>query len=128
MAWNPRGAHLLLQIRPRVCNGEWEATCREWYSAFRAAAQPMAACPSSIKRSRVATSFARQLHIHPHQSMVGAGEGADAVQAKEWVVGSRPEDRGSRNLQIFTRQYIVRWNVRMASKLMGCWEKTAMPN
>jgi hypothetical protein len=29
MAWTPRGAHLLLQIRTRVLNGDWEATCRE---------------------------------------------------------------------------------------------------
>jgi hypothetical protein len=43
MAWTPRGAHLLLQIRTRVLNGEWEATFREWYPGFRAAPQPMAA-------------------------------------------------------------------------------------
>jgi hypothetical protein len=29
MAWTPRGAHLLLQIRMRVLNGDWEATVRE---------------------------------------------------------------------------------------------------
>ena len=29
-AWTPRGAHLLLQIRPRVLTGDWEATFREW--------------------------------------------------------------------------------------------------
>ena len=43
MAWTPRGAHLLLQIRTRVLNGDWEATFREWYPGFRAAPQPMAA-------------------------------------------------------------------------------------
>jgi hypothetical protein len=43
MAWTPRGAHLLLQIRTRVLNGDWEATFREWYRGFRAAPQPMAA-------------------------------------------------------------------------------------
>jgi hypothetical protein len=42
MAWTPRGAHLLLQIRTRVLNGDWEATFREWYPGFRAAPQPMA--------------------------------------------------------------------------------------
>ena len=31
MAWTPRGAHLLLQIRTRVLNGDCEATFREWY-------------------------------------------------------------------------------------------------
>jgi len=43
MAWTPRGAHLLLQIRTRVLNGDWEATFREWYPGFRAVPQPMAA-------------------------------------------------------------------------------------
>jgi hypothetical protein len=43
MAWTPRGAHLLLQIRTRVLNGDWEATFREWYPGFRAAPQQMAA-------------------------------------------------------------------------------------
>jgi hypothetical protein len=43
MAWTPRGAHLLLQIRTRVLNGDWEATCREWYPGFRVAPQPAAA-------------------------------------------------------------------------------------
>jgi hypothetical protein len=43
MAWTQRGAHLLLQIRTRVLNGDWEATFREWYPGFRAVPQPMAA-------------------------------------------------------------------------------------
>jgi hypothetical protein len=43
MAWTPRGAHLLLQIRTRVLNSDWEATCREWYPEFRVAPQPVAA-------------------------------------------------------------------------------------
>jgi hypothetical protein len=34
--WAPRGAHLLLQIRTCVLNGDWEATFREWYPWFRA--------------------------------------------------------------------------------------------
>jgi hypothetical protein len=43
MAWTQRGAHLLLQIRTRVLNGDWEATFREWYPGFRASPQQMAA-------------------------------------------------------------------------------------
>ena len=43
MACTPRGAHLLLQIRTRVLNGDWEATFREWYPGFRATPQPVAA-------------------------------------------------------------------------------------
>ena len=35
MAWTQRGAPLLLQIRTRVLNGDWEATFREWYPGFR---------------------------------------------------------------------------------------------
>jgi hypothetical protein len=56
MGWTPRGAHLLLQIRTRVLNGEWEAPFREWYPGFHAAPQPMAACPPRIKRSPCRTS------------------------------------------------------------------------
>jgi hypothetical protein len=43
MAWTPRGAHLLLQIRTRVLNGDWEETFLAWYPGFRATPQPMAA-------------------------------------------------------------------------------------
>jgi hypothetical protein len=43
MQWSKRGAHLLLQIRTRVLNGEWEETFRTWYPGFRAHAQPVAA-------------------------------------------------------------------------------------
>jgi hypothetical protein len=35
MQWTPRGAHLLLQIRTRVLNEEWEHTFRRWYPGFR---------------------------------------------------------------------------------------------
>lgn len=35
MQWTPRGAHLLLQIRTRVLNKEWEDTFRHWYPGFR---------------------------------------------------------------------------------------------
>jgi hypothetical protein len=35
MGWSQRGAHLLLQIRTRVLDEEWETTFRSWYPAFR---------------------------------------------------------------------------------------------
>ena len=43
MRWSQRGAHLLLQIRTRVLNGDWEATFRQWYPGFRAHTTPVAA-------------------------------------------------------------------------------------
>jgi hypothetical protein len=43
MRWSKRGTHLLLQIRTRVLNGEWEDTFRTWYPGFRAHAMPRAA-------------------------------------------------------------------------------------
>ena len=43
MRWSQRGAHLLLQIRTRVLNGEWEETFRQWYPGFRTQRQPAAA-------------------------------------------------------------------------------------
>ena len=39
MRWSQRGAHLLLQIRTRALNGDWEATFRQWYPEFRAHAK-----------------------------------------------------------------------------------------
>ena len=42
MQWTHRGAHLLLQTRTRVVNGELAATFRKWYPAMRDnAAQPI---------------------------------------------------------------------------------------
>ena len=43
MRWSQRGARLLLQIRTRVLNGEWEATFRQWYPGFRAHTTPVMA-------------------------------------------------------------------------------------
>jgi hypothetical protein len=43
MAWTQRGAHLLLQIRTRVLNGDWEATFREWYPGFRTSSEQVVA-------------------------------------------------------------------------------------
>ena len=43
MRWSQRGAHLLLQIRTRVLNGDWEATFRQWYPGFRAHTTAVAA-------------------------------------------------------------------------------------
>src|SRR5262249_16351283 len=40
-----RGSHLLLQVRTRVLNGEWEETFHTWYPGFRQQAQSAAACP-----------------------------------------------------------------------------------
>ena len=34
MQWTPRGAHLLLQTRTRVLNGELESRFRTWYPGF----------------------------------------------------------------------------------------------
>lgn len=36
MQWSQRGAHLLLQIRTRVLNNDWEAIFHNWYPGFRA--------------------------------------------------------------------------------------------
>ena len=35
MQWTPEGAHLLLQVRTQVLNGDWETTFRTWYPGFR---------------------------------------------------------------------------------------------
>jgi hypothetical protein len=35
MQWTERGAHLLMQTRTRVLNGELEETFRRWYPKFR---------------------------------------------------------------------------------------------
>ena len=35
MQWSPKGAHLLLQMRTRVLNGELEQMFRVWHPGFR---------------------------------------------------------------------------------------------
>ena len=43
MRWTPRGAHLLLQTRTKVLNGDLEDTFRRWYPAFRGKTEAKAA-------------------------------------------------------------------------------------
>jgi hypothetical protein len=43
MQWTPRGAHLLLQTRTKVLNGDLEQTFRRWYPAFRHEPEGLAA-------------------------------------------------------------------------------------
>jgi hypothetical protein len=43
MRWTPRGAHLLLQTRIKVLNGDLEDTFRRWYPAFRSKTEAKAA-------------------------------------------------------------------------------------
>jgi hypothetical protein len=45
MGWSQRGAHLLLQIRTRVLDEEWENTFRRWYPDFRPQGQVKKADP-----------------------------------------------------------------------------------
>jgi hypothetical protein len=43
MRWTLVGAHLLLQIRIQVLNGDWRATLSRWYPAMKAAPEKKAA-------------------------------------------------------------------------------------
>lgn len=43
MRWTPRGAHLLLQTRTKVLNGDLEKTFRGWYPTFRCEAEALPA-------------------------------------------------------------------------------------
>jgi hypothetical protein len=43
MRWTEAGAHLLLQIRTQVLNGEWRATLSRWYVGMTATPQMKAA-------------------------------------------------------------------------------------
>ena len=45
--------------------------------------------------------------IHPHQSMVRAGEGEGAHQREERVVTERPEDTRIEDAQLLARQHII---------------------
>ena len=31
MRWTPQGAHLLIQVRAQVLNGEWGSKLKQWY-------------------------------------------------------------------------------------------------
>lgn len=35
MQWSKQGAHLLIQVRAKVVNGEFRQTFQEWYKDFR---------------------------------------------------------------------------------------------
>jgi hypothetical protein len=43
MRWTPAGAHLLLQIRSQVLNGEWRLTLSRWYPGMQAIPERKAA-------------------------------------------------------------------------------------
>src|SRR5690348_7020554 len=43
MRWTEAGAHLLLQIRVEVLNGDWRATLSRWYPAMKVAPEQKAA-------------------------------------------------------------------------------------
>src|SRR5205823_7424982 len=43
MRWTEAGAHLLLQIRVQVLNGDWRSTLSRWYPAMKVAPQKKAA-------------------------------------------------------------------------------------
>ena len=43
MRWTPAGAHLLLQIRCQVLNGEWRLTLARWYPGLQATPERQAA-------------------------------------------------------------------------------------
>ncbi|MEJ7609115.1 MAG: ISKra4 family transposase, partial [Bryobacteraceae bacterium] len=46
MQWTERGAHLLLQTRTKVLNGELDETFRRWYPRFRPG---MPVLPAALK-------------------------------------------------------------------------------
>ena len=43
MRWTLAGAHLLLQIRVQVLNGDWRATLSRWYPGMQLTPEPKAA-------------------------------------------------------------------------------------
>ncbi|HEV8718617.1 MAG TPA: hypothetical protein VGX03_38090 [Candidatus Binatia bacterium] len=44
MQWTQRGAHLLLQTRTKVLDGDLEGVFREWYPQFHSQLAPPPAC------------------------------------------------------------------------------------
>lgn len=45
MRWTLAGAHLLLQIRVQVLNGDWRATLSRWYPGMQLTPEPKALSP-----------------------------------------------------------------------------------
>ena len=56
MQWTPEGAHLLLQVRTQVLNGDWEETFRTWYPQFRRVPVPGAATREAASSPRLLCS------------------------------------------------------------------------
>jgi hypothetical protein len=72
MRWTETGAHLLLQIRAQVLNGDWRATLSPWYSAMKMAPErkaaiavgtPIAGCPPHRSRRAQFTHRAPTLGV-----------------------------------------------------------------
>jgi hypothetical protein len=43
MRWTPAGAHLLLQIRAQVLDGDWRVALSRWYPGMQLMPEPKAA-------------------------------------------------------------------------------------
>jgi hypothetical protein len=63
MGWTPRGAHLLLQIRTRVLNQEWEDTFRRWYPGFRPQMQVRSVEKAKVSELRALKQFWLEMSI-----------------------------------------------------------------
>ena len=69
MGWSQRGAHLLLQIRTRVLDEEWENTFRRWYPDFR----PRAQAKKGVRTRKCANCPAREAAAMLARSAIRAG-------------------------------------------------------
>jgi len=94
MQWTHAGAHLLLQTRTRVINGELPATFRKWYPTF-AAANELYAPP---RRSPPAI-FPRFLMLSKAREASGAQHAAEVARLSA-AVGSERERQEERVEQL----------------------------
>ena len=82
MRWTPRGAHLLLQTRTKVLNGDLEGTFRRWYPAFRSKTEAKAAGPGCPRNFT--------LSIRGHERKVILAEAVGIVKIPSPVLMPRP--------------------------------------
>jgi hypothetical protein len=83
MQWTQRGAHLLLQVRTRVLNEEWEDVFRRWYPDFRQQQSMEAARdPRNLPLSFLNARFA----VHP-----SIGFGSTTVGRLHGLTSSSPD-------------------------------------
>jgi hypothetical protein len=121
MRWTPRGAHLLLQTRTRVLNGDLDQLIRRRYPAFK---RPQPTGPAPFCDGLIAGMRSTHSSIYsPSRSERGTGHGVGFLRSTAF--GWWPHSGGCRDsLEIFGRSSGERrhqWKCRRSEIMFPEW-------